>query len=222
MACPAIDARIILPVASHAIRHVGKFERRSNFAHRLNLAMAPLAWNVFHDVRLMVEIDKIRKDVHPCPPNRLFFIPCLADLLNFWFRCCDKLMASHAGLHGGNHRGLPAARATVAILAVHLVIAGVYFVAERDRLAGLERPFLTAGNDHKEKRRGSKNKLYSGKTHYYFFLKLSNAAALHGPLPLYNFLMLSTSAGETAFPLFPNDERAYEIAAAISSFESLS
>jgi hypothetical protein len=60
MACVAIDARIIIPVASDAIRHIREFEGRCNFAHRLNFTVTFLTRDVFHDVRLMIEIDKVR------------------------------------------------------------------------------------------------------------------------------------------------------------------
>jgi len=70
MACVAIDARIVILVASNAIRHVRQLERRCDFAHRLNFAVTFLAGDIFHDVRLMIEINKVRKDIHFCPPNR--------------------------------------------------------------------------------------------------------------------------------------------------------
>jgi len=158
MACPAVDARAVLAMASDTIRHVGELERRNDFAHRLNLAMASLTRNILHDMRLMVEVDKIREDVHPRPPDRLFFIPCFADLLDFGLRCRNKLVATHAGLHRGNHRSLPSACAAVAILTAHLVVAGVNLMAESDRLTRLEFRLFAAGKDDKDNRSG-KNKL---------------------------------------------------------------
>jgi hypothetical protein len=99
MACVAIDARIIVPMASDAIRHVRKFERRRDFTHRLNFTVTFLTWDVFHDMRLMIEIDKVRQHVYFCPPNRHLLIPCFSYLLNLRFRGRDKLMASDACLH---------------------------------------------------------------------------------------------------------------------------
>ena len=99
MACVAIDARIIVPVASDAIRHIREFERRCNFAHGLNFTVTFLTWDVFHDMRLMIEIDKVRQHVYLCPPNRHLLIPCFSYLLNLGLCRRNKLMAADAGLH---------------------------------------------------------------------------------------------------------------------------
>ncbi len=147
MACPAIDARVVVPVASDTIRHVCKFERRYDFAHRLNFTMAFLAGDVFHDVRLMIEIDEVREHIHLCPPNRHLLIPCLADLLNLGFRRSNKLMTSHAGLHRRNHRSFSSACTAVAILAAHLIVPRVNLMAERDRLTRLQFLLPAAGCD---------------------------------------------------------------------------
>ena len=115
MARPAIDACIVVFMASDAIGHVCQFERRDNFAHCLNFAVTFLARDIFQNMGLVIEIDKIRKHVHFRPPNRLFFIPCFADFLNLGFRRRNKLVASDTSLHGWNHRGFSTARPAVAV-----------------------------------------------------------------------------------------------------------
>ncbi len=136
MACVAIDARVVISVASDTIRHISELERRCDFAHRLNFAVAFLAGNVLHDVRLMIEIDKVRQHIYLCPPDRHLLIPGLADLLNLGLRRRNKLMASDAGLHRWNHCSFSSASSAVAVLTAHLIVPCMNLVAESDRLAG--------------------------------------------------------------------------------------
>ena len=145
MACPAIDARIIIPVASDAIRHIRELERRCDFAHRLNFAVAFLAGDVLPNMRLMIEIDEVWKDIYLCPPNRHLLIPGFADLLNLGFRGSNKLVASDAGLHRRNHGSFSPACTAVAVLAVHLIVPCVNLMAERDRLTRLQFLLPAAG-----------------------------------------------------------------------------
>lgn len=145
MTSPAIDARIVVFVATDAVRHISELERRCDFAHRLNLAMTLLAWDIFQDVGLMVEIDEIGEHIHLCPPNGLFFIPRFSDFLDFGARGCNKLMTADACLHRRNHSGFSSSRSAMTILTAHLVLSGMYFMTERDRLAGLLLTLLTTG-----------------------------------------------------------------------------
>ena len=146
----AIDAGIIVPMASDAIRHIREFERRCNFAHGLNFTVTFLAGNVFHDVRLVIEIDKVRQHVYFCPPDRRLLVPRFADLLNLRPRRSDELMTTHACLNRGNHRGFASARPAVTILAAHLIIPSMDLVAEGDRLAGLQFFLAAAGHSNDE------------------------------------------------------------------------
>ncbi len=158
MACPAIDARIIIPVAADAIRHIRELERRCDFAHRLNFAVAFLAGDVFHNMWLMIEIDEVRKHIYLCPPNRHLLIPGFADLLNLGFRRSDKLMASDAGLHRRYHRSFSSACTAVAVLTTHLIVPRVNLMAERDRLTRLQflLPAAGCGNEHESHRKEKK------------------------------------------------------------------
>ena len=132
----------------HAVRHICKFERRSDFAHRLDLAVAFLTWNVLQNMRLVIEIDKIGKDVHFRPANRLLFIPRFADLLDLRLRRGDQLMTSDASLHRWDHRSFSPTRPAVTVLAAHLILAGVDLMAEGYRLARLQ--FMLLASDRSE------------------------------------------------------------------------
>ncbi len=165
MACPAIDARIVVPMASDAIRHVRELERRCDLAHRLNFTVTFLAGDVFHNVRLMIEIDKVREHIYLCPPNRHLLLPCFADLLNLRSRRRNKLMASDAGLHRRNHRSFSSARTAVAILAAHLIVPCMNLMAECDRLTRFQFLLPAAGRDDDDKY-NRKEKKYSKRKFY--------------------------------------------------------
>ena len=134
MAGPAIDTRVVVPMATDAVRHIGEFERRHDLAHRLHFAVTLLARDVLSNVGLMIEIDEIGKNVDLRPSNRLFLVPRFADFLDFRTRRRDKLMTPDARLHRWNHRGFPASSAAMTILTVHLVLPGMNLMTERDRL----------------------------------------------------------------------------------------
>jgi len=160
MARPAVDARIVIPVASDAIRHVRKLERRRNFAHRLNLTMTFLAGDIFHDVGLMIEIDEVRQHVHLCPFDRHLVSPRFADFLNFRSRRGNKLVTSHASLHRRDHGRFTSSRPAVTVLAVHLIIPRVDLMTESDRLTGLQF-FFPASRRRDDQQRSRKEKKYS-------------------------------------------------------------
>ena len=189
MARPAIYTRVVIPMTSDAVRHICQRKRGSYFAHRLYFPVTLLAWNVFHDMRLMVKINEIWKDIYLGPSNRLFFIPCLAYFLYFGFGSGHELMTTDARLHRGDHRRPPSSGTAVAILTAHLVLPRMDLVAECDRLTRLQFLFSAPGTDRyfEQQRQAIMNEedgLRRQRTHFYFFLRLSNSRELHGPLPL--------------------------------------
>jgi hypothetical protein len=151
MARPAINARLIFPMTINAKRHIGQLERRRYFAHRLNFPVAFLTWDILDDVRLMVEINKVRHNIYFCPSNGLFLIPRCPYFLHFRLRRRNKLMASHAGLYRWDHRRFSPPRSAVAILAAHLVLSGMNLMAERNWLTRFELLLLAATRDHKNR-----------------------------------------------------------------------
>ena len=110
--------------------------------HCLDLAVAFLTRNISYDVRLMIEIDKIGQHIHFCPSNGQLLIPCFANLQHFRFRRRNKFMATDAGLHRRDHRRLSPARPAVTVLATHLELTGMDFMAEGDWLTRLQFLFL--------------------------------------------------------------------------------
>ncbi len=227
MARPAINARLIFPMTVNAIRHICQLERRYHFAHRLNFAVTFLTWNILNDVWLMIEINKVWHNIYFRPSNGNFLIPRRPYFLHLGLCCSNKLMASYASLYRRDHCRFSPPRSAVAILAAHLVLSGMNFMTEGNRLTRFELLLLTSAREHKNGchqrvTKCCKNNQFRPQTHYCFFLRFSNSAALHTILPAYVLRMLSTSAGATASALLPNADRAKEMAAAISSFESLS
>jgi hypothetical protein len=77
--------------------------------------------------------------VYPYPLDWLLFGPCLPKLFDLYLvgavpAAYDK-MTAHARLHGRNARLGRDLNRVVAVLALHLVLAGVNVVAEKNRLA---------------------------------------------------------------------------------------
>jgi hypothetical protein len=152
MARPAINARLIFPMTVHTVRHICQLERRRRLAHRLNFAVTFLTWDIFDDVRLMIEINKVWHNIYFRPSNWLFLIPRRPYFLHFRLRRRDKLMAAHAGLDRWDHRRFSPPRTAVAILAAHLILSGMNLMAEGNRLTRFELLLLAAARDRKNGR----------------------------------------------------------------------
>lgn len=225
MARIAIDACFVLAVAIDTERHVVQLDGRSYFFHRRNVAVTGFAIDSLGDVGIMVEVNEIRNAIHFHPGNRLFALPCFSHFHDFRFRCCDKLMAPHAGLDRRNVRMGPAPDSAVAVLTSNLKLARVFGVAERDRLTRSGLLPLTRRQQKARQRREDHNPVeYPNRCLHYLTATLSDesSAALHGARTPCCARMASTSSGLTGGALLLHEERTCVKTAAISEFDSLS
>src|SRR5207247_3686521 len=146
---------ILLAVAGHAPSHrerarrrletnellqvVG--ERRPGFGpdhpHALDRAVARLAREAEPHVGLVSEVGELGEFEDPDPRDRLPATRVLVDLGDLGIvQRADDLVASQAAFHRRKARVLGAPGVSMAVLAVHPVLAGVDEVAEEDRLRG--------------------------------------------------------------------------------------
>jgi hypothetical protein len=140
----AINGSVILTMTSDAEGHIIKPDPWPDLGHCLHLTMTFLAGDSLGHMRIVVEVDEIRKDVDPHPPDRLLRFKCLTDLCNPRPGCRDELMAAHAQPHRRDSGRCRTPHAAVTVLAVHLVLARVDRVAEGDGLARASIGSITA------------------------------------------------------------------------------
>src|SRR5215210_6628967 len=137
----AVARHFPLYVARDAEAHIVDVVHLEHLGHAAHVAVAGGAGVGAEslDVPLVREVGVPRDEVHASPLDRLLVRPGLANLLDLRLgraiAATDHEVASHAGLHRRN-AGLGRDRhRVVAVLALHLELAGVDVVAEEDRLA---------------------------------------------------------------------------------------
>jgi hypothetical protein len=139
-----------LRVAGDAEAHVVHPVDLEDLGHAAHVAVAGGArGGAEHlDVPLVREVGVTREEVDPDPFHRLLLGPGLPQLPDLGPAAAvaagDDEVAAHAGLHTGNPRLRRDIHRVVAVLTLHLELAGVDVVPEKDRLAGTpERPGIT-------------------------------------------------------------------------------
>ena len=131
----------------HAPCHVVDFPGRSYLWHGGNIPVTLLTLNAFCNVRVVIEIDKVRNMIDPRPTNRFLRFPCLSYFDNFRLRRCNELMATHACLNGRDVGVWTTPNSAVTILAVHLVVTRMSCMTEGDWLARAGVGALTGCNE---------------------------------------------------------------------------
>jgi hypothetical protein len=96
------------------------------------------AADAFVHVNAVIEIDKVGKIVHSCPPDRLARPPAFADRLEIRAVRPDLRMAIHTGLSRRNAGVSQLLDGRVTISAIDAVISDVMFVAELNGLFARE------------------------------------------------------------------------------------
>ncbi|MGB2867749.1 MAG: hypothetical protein WBD36_04815 [Bacteroidota bacterium] len=147
MARITIYAGAILPVAIHTPCHIIDLQGRSHLGHRSDVPVTFLALNTFGNVRIVVEIDKVRKVIDFRPSNRLMRFPRLSYFYNFGLCRCNEFVAAHACLDRWDIGVWTPPNTAMTILAVDFVIAGMADMAECDRLARTGFRTLTRNNE---------------------------------------------------------------------------
>src|SRR5580765_6857082 len=114
----------VLPVAAHAPAHL---ERAVlvDAVHVLDRTVALLAGEARAHVTLVVELHVVGQVMHFHPRHLLAAIGVARELHDLRLVRGHELVAAHARAHGGDVRPHGVRRAVVAVLAVHLVRAGV-------------------------------------------------------------------------------------------------
>lgn len=187
--------------------------------------MADLTIDSLGDMRVVIEVDKIRDAVHFHPWNRLLAFPGLPHFDNFRFRCCDELMTTHARLHRRNVRMRSTSHPAMAVLTRDLKLARMRCMAECNRLTRARLLSLARRKREAEDHGNGNDRVEClDRQRHYCDATLSDesSVALQGPREPTFVRIASTSSGFTGGALFPHDERTCVRTAAISSFDSLS
>ena len=119
-----------------AVQAIAHFElvRLGHQRHLFHLAVALLAADPRPQVPLVAEIDMVREAVDPGPLHSLAGVEHLVQLLHVRLIQRHYGMAAHANIHRRDTGVRAFLGRAVAVKAIHFVVAGVDFVAERDRL----------------------------------------------------------------------------------------
>src|SRR5262249_34126076 len=145
--------------------------RRPHRRHGLHRAMTRLAAEPGTDVRLVRKVRELRQLVDAHPRHRLALTRVLGELLDLGLVGRRDLVTAHAARDGGQARVLRAARVSVTVLAVDLVLLDVRTVREVDRLrgrrgdGGLTTPRRYSQEDQNGEERGSERSNTRPRTH---------------------------------------------------------
>jgi hypothetical protein len=140
----AILAGSVRVVAIDAPRHAVQMRRRPQLFFRSDIAVARFTLNSLTHVRIVVEVDEIRNNIHPHPSDRLPPLPYLPQFNYLGTRCGHQLMAPHTGFHRRYSGDGAGSHSAVAILAINIVIGDMNLVAEVDRLTRVGRLSFTS------------------------------------------------------------------------------
>lgn len=212
MACIAIDARFIFPMAIHTERHVVQSNKGFHFCHRRNVAMAFCTIYPLCNVRGVVEKNKIGNTIDLHPSDWLAGFPCLPDLDHLRSCCGHELVTSHARLDRGNIRVDSPARSAVTILAVDLIRSCMDGVTERDRLAGTcLLPLTAGGHEHCQNSKRNQPVCRANRDpHFcvsYLSLNPASSAELQGARTPCCDRRAATSSGFAGDPALPHADR---------------
>ncbi len=156
MACPAIDARLMLPVTVEAPAHFDLL-RPGDTRHACHVSVARAAGEAGTDMHHVREINVVRHPVDPDPGDGLFVLPVGHELLDFRSVLGDEQVAGPAISHcrDAGNRGLGSVAVTEETR--DGVLTCMDFMTEGDRLDWRAIPKVQRQNVH-ECQSGGKNR----------------------------------------------------------------
>jgi hypothetical protein len=135
MASAAIIGAAIGSVAVDAPTHVERLGL-SDYDHFFDFTVAFLTGKSGRQVARMIEMHEIGQPVDSRPFDRFAVLIKFGDFLDIIFVYRHRAVAPHADIHSRDVGKARAFGIVVTIQAGDMIIAGVKFVAERDRLFG--------------------------------------------------------------------------------------
>jgi len=135
MTCPAIDARLVLPMAAQAPSHFNLL-RASDARHTRHVPMAGSAGKSGTDMHLVREVYMVRYTVDPDPGNGLFALPEGHKFFDLRGVLCNEQMAGPAIRYRWDPGDRGCRGMTMTEKARYAVVSSVHLMAEGDRLKG--------------------------------------------------------------------------------------
>lgn len=133
MADDAVDARLPLPVAPDTVVHV-QSSHLSYLLRSFNGTVASLTSKTGPNVWPVLEVNIIGHGGNFDPLDGLPALPVTSQFLHFWITGGGDFVAPHAALSRRNTRYGGPPGINVAVLTGDMVIAGMNFMVEGDRL----------------------------------------------------------------------------------------